>query len=187
MTWGLAVNSHQKHKWWKGKKLHLIKLKNFCALKIPSRKWKDKLTEWKEIFANHIQVSSLCPSIKVSFMPLCFYEITTSLPIFANGKKSKEDFHFYGERGKAKINVYHLFCSKPLESAAPQAVSGRAKLLPRNHTPSRHQDSRALNCVCEHVCSILTHFVHPLARHVLRFHRNSLLLDSRGYLYLIRT
>ena len=74
--------------------------------------------EWKEIFANHIQVSSLHPSVKVSFMPLCFYEITTSLTIFANGKKSKEDFHFYGERGKAKImfttcfaasNVYTCF------------------------------------------------------------------------------
>ena len=72
---------------------------------------KKQPTEWKEIFANHIQVSSLCPSIKVSFMPLCFYEITTSLPIFANGKKSKEDFHFYGERGKAKIMFTTCFAA----------------------------------------------------------------------------
>ena len=74
---------------------------------------KKQPTEWKEIFANHIQVSSLCPSIKVSFMPLCFYEITTSLPIFANGKKSKEDFHF-GEKVQSENSVQCLFCRELL-------------------------------------------------------------------------
>ena len=48
---------------------------------------------------------------EVHIMPLCFYEITTSLPTFANGKKSKEDFHFYGERGKAKIMFTTCFAA----------------------------------------------------------------------------
>ena len=33
--------------------------------------------------------------LKVCFMPLCFYERRTLVPVFANQKKFKDSFHFY--------------------------------------------------------------------------------------------
>jgi len=35
------------------------------------------------------------PSLKVCFMPHCFYERPTLVPVFANRKKSKENLHLY--------------------------------------------------------------------------------------------
>ena len=40
---------------------------------------------------------------KMHFTPLCFYERSTLVLVFANKKKSKQDFHFYEKRRKMKI------------------------------------------------------------------------------------
>ena len=51
----------------------------------------------------------------------------------------------------------------------PSGESVTAKLLPGEpHSASQHQASIALNCVCEHLCSVSIYFMHPLARCVLR-------------------
>ena len=45
------------------------------------------------------------------FTPLRFYERPTLVPVFANRKKSEEDFHFYEKRLKAKIAFSACFAT----------------------------------------------------------------------------
>ena len=52
---------------------------------------------------------------------------------------------------------------------AVHTQSGTTKLLPLElDSASLHQAAIALNCVSEHLCFILTYFLHLLARCVLR-------------------
>ena len=78
--------------------------------------------------------------------------------------------------------------------------SGATRLLVwKLHTAS-HQATVALNCVCEHLCFISIYFVHSISQmypevtvsslytisFYEKFHRNSLLSDSKRNLYIHR-
>ena len=89
--------------------------------------------------------------------------------VFANWKKSEEDFQFYEKRQKAKVafSMFGSSCSR--SRGTPSSKSSPAKLPPQElHLASQHQAAPAVNCVCELLCSISVHFVHPSARCVLR-------------------
>lgn len=100
-------------------------------------------------------------------------------------------------RKKAKSERVQLVLHWAVTEAVctPAARSGPTKFLPQEpHSASQHQATRALNCVCEHQCCVLTYFVHSLVRHVLiifcftsfwlmKFHRNALLWDSGSNLH----
>lgn len=66
--------------------------------------------------------------LKFAVILLSFYERPTLVPVFSNGKKSKEDFHFYKKR--LKVRTASCFC---LAAAAGQGV----------HTPSRERALQA--------------------------------------------
>ena len=61
---------------------------------------------------------------KVHFMPIYLYERPTLIPIFANQKKSKEDFCFHKERRKVKIAFSICFAVYYWGSAHPKQWEG---------------------------------------------------------------
>ena len=141
--------------------------------------------------------------LKVHFMSLPFYKRPTLIPVFANQKKSMEDFQFYEKRRQAKTVFSVGFAATVTEAARtpaargapPSSFLGTALSL----STSQHPAAIALNCVCEHLYFSSIYFVQLLARCVLsslllrftpfqlneRFYRNILPSDSEENLYLI--
>lgn len=132
---------------------------------------------WKSEYSSSSCCSITLSSLQVSstfqsslYTTLLLQKAYTLAPIFAKGKKSKEDFHFR-QRGEKENTFSFWFCS---------SCYSRGSIHPTLHLPSRnntrqapspglasqHQATRALNCVCGHLCFIS--YFHLLARHVLR-------------------
>ena len=125
---------------------------------------------------------ALCCFAFVKDLHYCLLLLTKTNPekIFTFKKKGK----------KEKLASIHFVLQ--LVRAAPPSPS------PGKHTQIKRPQ---LWTVCEHLCSLSTNSVHPLARCVLRqlllhfnavltytrFHRNTLLSESRGNLYYIMT
>lgn len=106
---------------------------------------------------------------------LHFYERPTSVCVFVNWQKSKEEFFFYKRRRKMQTAFGICFAVSLLEMQHSPWTARVApfKLLTRElHLASQHQTATALNCVCEHLCFILIYFVHLLARCVLRYQKS---------------
>ena len=114
-----------------------------------------------------------------------FYGNPTLGPVFANQKKSKEDFCFY-EKGQKTKTVFRIYFAGSLD---PKLWEQPCELLPREiHSTSLHQAVIALNRVCELLGFISIYDAHLLARCGLRsvykrWHRNALLSYSRAHLY----
>lgn len=89
----------------------------------------DKTTPCQQLSKTSIPVF-----LNICLTPLCFKEKSALVSIFANWKKSREDFHFLKERQKAP-SVQCLFCSKPLPRQRPPAAATVA--LPRSF-PGKH-------------------------------------------------
>lgn len=53
--------------------------------------------------------------LKVYFMPPRFYERPTSVPVFVDQKKSREDFCFYEKKAKSENSIQGLLGSKLLQ------------------------------------------------------------------------
>lgn len=50
-------------------------------------------------------ITSILHFLKVPFTPLRFLERLTLVPVFANQKKSEENFHFYEKKANVKIAI----------------------------------------------------------------------------------
>ena len=139
----------------------------------------------------------------VQVSPFCFYKRPTLVPVFANQKESKEDFHLYLKRRKAKIVFSDCSAASPVRGsvhAEQPGESGTTRLLPCElHAASQHQACIVWNCVCELLCSYLNLFCASVTKMCPRvtasslysvsayerFHRSSLLSDSGGNLHFI--
>lgn len=88
------------------------------------------------------------------------------MPVFANEKKSEEDFHFYKKKKKAKIVFTICFSVSCDRGSTHQSLeSGPAKLFPRElHSASQLQGAIALNCVREHLYFNLDLFCASISR-----------------------
>lgn len=89
-------------------------------------------------------------------------------------KNPKRIFTFMKKGKKGKWCSTFASHSTITEATCTQSsMNGTAKLLPKElHWASKHQASRALNYVCNHLCSVSVYFVHLLARWVLRYQKS---------------
>lgn len=102
-------------------------------------------------------------------MPLYLYETPTLVPVFTNQKKTKEGFCFYEKGQKVKIGFRACFAvSQYRHSTYPDQQEWQCR-TPSPGSYIQHQDNTALKCAYEHLCFILTYFMHLLARYVLRY------------------
>lgn len=93
---------------------------------------------------------------KVWVTALCFYERPTLVPVFANTKKSEEDFCFYREKVKITFSMFLLPQARIEAARATSRGSGAAMLLPQDlHSAMR---VTALSCVSEHLCFSSVYF-----------------------------
>ena len=84
--------------------------------------------------------------LNVCFMPLCFYGRPSSVPVFHNGKKLEEDFHFYE---KSKNSVWPLVCNELLErQRTPLAV----RVVPPTSSPGSTFTISASSCDSFDLC-----------------------------------
>lgn len=109
--------------------------------------------------------------LKVCIIPLCFYRRLTLVPVFSNPKKFEEDFQFYEKWWKIKVAFsIDFIVSLPGGSAHPGQQEGPHRAPSQDpHTASRRPPTRALNCVCAHLCFISIDSMHLLAGCVLRY------------------
>ena len=130
---------------------------------------------------------------KVRFMPVDFQDTNTLVPVFANGKISKEDFCFFpfSEEVESKQSIPCVWPrARSRGSAHSQYREWPHRGLSGNNTASWPQPT-PLNCACGHWCSLLIYFVHPsqdvsCANYFFalcqfsykRFHKNALPYDS---------
>ena len=81
-------------------------------------------------------------SLKFHIMPLRFYQSPTLVPIFANWKKSKEDFPSQEKRQEVKKHLVFVL-QQAISGAAhpkhPSSESGPAKVLPQELPPASSQ------------------------------------------------
>lgn len=97
---------------------------------------------------------------KVCFIPLHRYKRPTFIPVLTNQKKSEEDFCSWGKkRRKAK--------TASSGGLHPSRERGPPPPAPRTTRGISASGPGALSCVPEHLGSISTDSVCPLARHVL--------------------
>lgn len=85
----------------------------------------------------------------------CFTsERPTLVPVFTNGKKLEEDFHFYKKRQKAKTPFSFCFAASSYRSSehSEQPEWHHQAPSPGATLKSQPQAIIALNCVCEHLC-----------------------------------
>lgn len=75
------------------------------------------------------------------------------VPVFANQKKSEEDFRFYEKGRKAKIVFSCLFCRSNFRGGAHFEQGEQPRQAPSLQPPwaSQHEALIALKCVCEHL------------------------------------
>lgn len=87
--------------------------------------------------------------LKVRFTSLHFYRRPTLNTVFANPKKSKEDFHFYKKEWKSKTAFSVCFAASPYRgSVHPEQREWRRQAPSRKlHSASQHQAAIALNSV----------------------------------------
>ena len=71
-----------------------------------------------------------------------------------------------------KIALSICFTVNPYRGNLSRESSPAQLLLPKLHSAFQHQATRALNCICEHLCFISIYFVHLLARCVLRYQKS---------------
>ena len=84
-----------------------------------------------------------------------------TVPVSAKGKKSKEDFLFYG-KNESHNSLQRLFCSQLLQRQCSTEQQERHRQAPSLGTTS--QAATALNCVCEYLCFISIYFLHPFSK-----------------------
>lgn len=107
----------------------------------------------------HPSLVQVCPAFrKVHVMPLRFYERPTLVPVFANRKKSEEDFRFYEKR--QKVNTAFGVCFV-VRGALPSPFPG-------NHAQHLSLKPPELWTVSVSICCISIYFVHLLVRCLLR-------------------
>ena len=108
------------------------------------------------------------------------------VPVFSTQKKSEDIFTFTKKkkRWKAKTKLT-VFQPDVTEAARIQSSgSGTTKLLPWElHSASQHQDTIALNCVCELLCFNSAYFVPPLIRYAQGYQKS--LKELLRVLYLV--
>lgn len=97
---------------------------------------------------------------------LCFDE--QSITVLTTQKKSK-GFWFLPKKKKAEsennIDSVLVLQRAVTEAAHPKQREWHPQLLPQKlHSASQLQATRALDCVCEHLCLIMTSFWYPLSK-----------------------
>lgn len=103
---------------------------------------------------------------------LCHFAFTTKptlVPVFANQKKSKENFYFYKKKkvkGKNSVPVCFAACRSRGSAYLEQWGWHRQATSPCPGTTLSISASpaKALNCIYEHLWFTLIYCVHPLAR-----------------------
>ena len=131
-------------------------------------------------------------------MPLHFYRLPTFVYIFANGKKSKEDFGFYKKWRKAKTAItvcfavscyrgsmcpkweWHRQAPSPETTLSISAWSCHSfELYLWDSVPYCNLFYASISKMCPKVIAFLLYTISAYEK----FNRNALLLDSGGNLY----
>lgn len=86
----------------------------------------EEQVKWFTQLAKTLCITGIPCFPKVRVTSLCFYE--RPVPVFSNGKKSEEDFHFYEKKGKAKIAFRVCSLASCIEAARTRSN------FPRNYT-----------------------------------------------------
>lgn len=100
--------------------------------------------------------------LKVCHSPIHCYEGPTTVPVFDNWKKSKEDSHYYERRERR--TAYSVCFSRSCYGGGTHPT----KWEWRRQAASPGTTLSVQLPVCEYLCFILIYSVHPLARCVLR-------------------
>lgn len=84
---------------------------------------------------------------------VAFTKRPTSVPVFADQKKSADDFGVYG---KGKKQKQHSLFVWQWGGWRPHSLKQGARRPPAPsqelHSAPQHPDARASNCICEHMC-----------------------------------
>ena len=93
------------------------------------------------------------------------------VPVFANGKKSEEDFLFLQKKKKAKReNSIQRFVLQQAGTVAAYTLSHKSGIAMLLYTKLHSASGRHSYELCLwHLCLMSTYFVCPLARCVLRY------------------
>lgn len=97
--------------------------------------------------------------LDVHVMLLCFYKRSTLEPVFANQKRSEEDFCFFWKMVEGENSIESGFAVSPHRgSAHPGLQSGPTKLLSWNYTRVPTPKLPWLWPVCASIC-VLSRFI----------------------------